>query len=372
MRGAAHEEYPLVREILARAFKTEDEAFLWDFLVQHDPSLRPEMVRVAVLDGRPVACTVLLPRQVRTRQGWAPGAIVTLVGCLPELQGKGYGGATVREAVAYMQEHGMAVGVLFGHPDYYPRFGFAPVLPWYETLLTAEAAGRTVGPGGKAARGDAPSVEGCALVSVEPADYTALTALYGEAHATNPCGVARTGDPWAWTLRHPDRNQLLTLPDRQGYAFVGDGKDGVLPVHEAAATDLPAARRLLAALGAEATDRGLAKLKLALPSDHLLVQLARFLGASHTIHAAGPGMAVITDWSPVLPPGYRVSAEGLYGDGALVVRADRASLTQLALGYRSIDDLLLDEGVTVTGDAGRLRGDFPPLCPKWALEPFWY
>jgi len=27
-----------------------------------------------------------------------------------------------------MTAQGLALGILYGHPDYYPRFGFAPVL----------------------------------------------------------------------------------------------------------------------------------------------------------------------------------------------------------------------------------------------------
>ena len=88
-RGARRNEYPLIREILARAFKTEDEAELWDCLVTHDASLRPDGVRLTVVDGRPVACSVVLPRQIQTRWGWAAGAIVTLVACHPDHQNQG-------------------------------------------------------------------------------------------------------------------------------------------------------------------------------------------------------------------------------------------------------------------------------------------
>lgn len=69
VRPAQFSEYPALRDIMARAFKSEDEPRLWDHLVSNDPNLKPEGVRVAVADGRPVACTVVLPRQIRVRQG---------------------------------------------------------------------------------------------------------------------------------------------------------------------------------------------------------------------------------------------------------------------------------------------------------------
>jgi hypothetical protein len=76
--GAARsDEYPRVRDILARAFSTPDEADLWDYLVDHDPDLTPECVRVARLEGRIIACTVVLPRSIRSRIGLVHGAIVT-------------------------------------------------------------------------------------------------------------------------------------------------------------------------------------------------------------------------------------------------------------------------------------------------------
>ena len=130
-RGATTADYPAIRTILAGAFPTDDEARLWDYLVENDFNLRPEEVRLVVADDRPAACTVVLPREIRGRAGWVPGAILTLVACLPELQNHGYGGLAVRDALDYMERQGMAIGLLYGHPGYYPRFGFVPVLPAY-------------------------------------------------------------------------------------------------------------------------------------------------------------------------------------------------------------------------------------------------
>jgi hypothetical protein len=62
--------------------------------------------------------------------------------CCPEGCGCRYGGATVRDALAYMAAQGLAVGLLYGHPEYYPRLGFAPVLPAQLTTLAVGAIPR--------------------------------------------------------------------------------------------------------------------------------------------------------------------------------------------------------------------------------------
>jgi putative acetyltransferase len=44
----------------------------------------------------------------------------------PEWQGKGIGSALVRRGLEDCREFGYRGVVVLGHPDFYPRFGFAP------------------------------------------------------------------------------------------------------------------------------------------------------------------------------------------------------------------------------------------------------
>jgi putative acetyltransferase len=48
---------------------------------------------------------------------------------MPGHQGRGIGGALIREALRLADEAGEAVVLLLGHPGYYPRFGFEPATP---------------------------------------------------------------------------------------------------------------------------------------------------------------------------------------------------------------------------------------------------
>lgn len=359
VRGAEASEYPMVREIIARAMGP-DEVHLWDYLVAHDASLRPEGVRVALADGRPVACTVALPRQVRARRDWVSGAIVTLVACDPAFQGRGYGGRTVRDALAYLQQRQMALGILYGHATYYPRFGFAPVLPDYHTTVDCARC---------------PDQQE-ALRPVVDADVPALAALYAEQLASYPCAVARDAAPWQWQVRDAERHMVLTLPAREGYAFVTPEREqDVLLVREAAAADRAAAWRLIGGLAWEARRRSLARVRLCMPPDHALVRLALMLEATYAYRPAAHGMAAITRWEALLPAGYEASGEGLLWQSRLALRASSSALTQLALGYRGIEDLLLVPECELLGsaeDLESLRRDFAPCNPKWSLAPYWY
>lgn len=358
VRAATVEDYPRIRELMALAFPTEDEALLWDHLVANDAALKPEGVRLALAGGRPVACTVVLPRMVRARRGFVPGAIVTLVACDPAFQNQGYGGMAVRDALAYMKEQGLALGVLFGHPGYYPRFGFVPVLGHPSTTVTVERV-----------TGEAE------LRAATEADLSVLAGLFEQNLAVYPGVVGRPAEPWLWRPRHPEKASLLALPGGEGYALVSapDSRD-FLFVHEGAADDVEDARRLLAGLAAEARRRGRAKVRLGLAPDQLLARLALSVGAEQAYRPAGPGMAVVTNWEELLPAGYRVTGQGLAYEGRLLLEGDRTALTRLALGYRSVDDLLLGPGCRAAeGQAvPMLRRDFPATFPTWFLAPFWH
>jgi hypothetical protein len=61
-------------------------------------------------------------------------------------------------------------------------------------------------------------------------------------------------------------------------------------------------------------------------------------------------------------------------NGQPLLRGTHAAIVQLALGYRTADDLLLlpDCGLVDTAGAlDMLRRDFPLRSPRWHLAPYW-
>lgn len=375
VRGARPEELPALRQLMLDAFQG-DEHLLWDYLCENDPGMTPEAIRVALSpQGEPVACTVALPRRIMGPHGPVDGAILTLVACRPDLQGQGYGGATVRDALRHVASRGQAFAMLVGHPDYYPRFGFVPVLPESRTLLPAT---------------EKLAEEGAALRPAATADLPTLAGLYDRHLARYTCAVARGAAPWHWQVRNSKAYDLVMLTEGgPGYALVTENRQqDLLFVSEAAADEPLAARRLLAALAREARRRELKEVRLAMPPDHLVSRVAVLaLGAEQLHRPTRYGMVAVTDWQRLLPPGFTVEPDGLRREGRLVLRAPEADLVRLAFGARSVDDLLLAGAARAPGpedrpaDEVRLLGEppdleairqaFPPRYTRWSLAPFW-
>ena len=302
-RGARPNELDAVRDVLARAFAGPGEALLWDHLIANDPAFQPERVFVAVLDDRPVACTVLLPREINMPRGAVQGAIITLVGCLPEHQRKGFGGATVRAALKYMFQNDLDIGVLYGHSTYYPRFGFALVMP---RTSVSVAAGDCIGAYPSTAR----------ETTLRPAtnqDHAWMTDLANR-QLSYPCSVRRTTDHWSWQPRDESRLRVMALADCTGYACIGtvsspgaaNQQEQTLVVHEAAC-EPGAHQELLSGLAQTAKLEGAPTIRMVLPPDHVLSRLACIRGAEIVRRPAGGGMAAVTRWSGVLPADYSVA-----------------------------------------------------------------
>lgn len=388
VRGATRSEYPAIADVILRAFK-EDEHNLWQYLVDNDPSLEPEGVRVSVVDGKIVACTVVLPRTIMTRAGWKPSALVTLVACDPDWQGRGHGGATIRSALDYCGAKGLALGLLYGHPGYYPRFGYVPVLPWLWTELDpAKVAASQIA---TAAATAAPVRLELQQGLEDPADLAEVNKLFEQSLATYPMAVRRGDDAWVWRDRNSAGKSMLLLRGANGRAvayartYTDTRYPGVLIAPEAAVRDAGDAVGLVAALVQRAAEKGFERLRLVLPPQEELTRAALLLGAEQNYRPPTSGMAAVTNWDMVLPERYAAAAaEGqvsgdtetwlLSYDGRPVLTAPRRQLSQMALGYLGADDVALVPGAELVGgtaDWDRLRADMPALYPRWTLAPCW-
>jgi len=105
-RGPRCDEHLLVRRL------RESDAFV------------PELDVVAEVDGTLVGNILFSRAQVVGEGGTWDVLTFGPLSVLPERQGSGVGGALMRHTLAEAARLGHRAVVVFGHPDYYPRFGF--------------------------------------------------------------------------------------------------------------------------------------------------------------------------------------------------------------------------------------------------------
>ncbi len=349
--AARRDEYSAIRDIFAAAFPSQDEALLWDYLLEHDSTLSPSCVRVARENGTPVACTVVLLRTLQGTRGHVRGAIVTLVACDPDRQGRGYGSAAVQDAHAFMVESGCVLGILYGHPTFYPRFGYVPVFAGARTDLEIPPHALDSPPPLGSPRAD---------------DLPALLTLFDAQLMVYPGAVERSAAPWIW---HPRMASIVSLPNNRGYAVLQADRAARTLIVREACTSRGNETELLRSLLEASRRENLSTLSLRTPPDLAVTRQARALGAETLVTPAGAGMAIVLDARALLPDGYRVDSTTVTYRDRPVLQAPRQVILQLLLGAA-------DPGgpdITVAPEfREQVLRDFPERFPHWSLEPFWH
>jgi predicted N-acetyltransferase YhbS len=108
----------------------------------NDPYFHPDRVRVGLLNGDVVSCTVILHRGVYVGNQVVTVAGVTAVATQPAYQGRGFGGRVVQDAVRLIRQQGYDMAMLTTRlPRFFARFGFreVPKVNGYECAASALA-----------------------------------------------------------------------------------------------------------------------------------------------------------------------------------------------------------------------------------------
>jgi predicted N-acetyltransferase YhbS len=108
---------------------------LFSYLFKQAPA-NLEQVYLAEEKGFLVAAVGLIPQQLYFGGIEIPVWAISPVVTHPRYRGQGVAGKCLRETMEDLQKSGIPVVFLWGLPDYYPRFGFVPLLPRYKTKLT--------------------------------------------------------------------------------------------------------------------------------------------------------------------------------------------------------------------------------------------
>lgn len=122
VRGEVDADRAAVHALNVAAFEAEAEADLVDRLRK---AAHPSVSLVAVLEGEVVGHILFTPVSLDGHPqvklfGLAPMAVA------PRQQRKGIGSALVQAGLEACGKAGFEAGVVLGHPEYYPRFGFRP------------------------------------------------------------------------------------------------------------------------------------------------------------------------------------------------------------------------------------------------------
>ena len=103
------------------AFGQDAEAELVRNLLA-DPTARPLVSLMAFDDDRPVGHVLF----TAARSGDAEAALLAPLAVVPGRQNQGIGGKLIVEGLKLLKDTGVRLVFVLGHPDYYPRYGFAP------------------------------------------------------------------------------------------------------------------------------------------------------------------------------------------------------------------------------------------------------
>ena len=116
-----------------------DEHYLVHLLRQSEAFV-PELNCVAEVDGR-LAGHIIYARSTLEPLRGEPLSVLTFgpLSVAPDMQGRGIGGALVRHTVAEAARLGWPSILIYGHPSYYPRFGFEPARNFGITSPEGEA-----------------------------------------------------------------------------------------------------------------------------------------------------------------------------------------------------------------------------------------
>ena len=334
-------------------------------------------MRDLLVDGLPVSHVV-----VHDRAMWMQGVQVRMgglggVNTEGEHRMKGYSRRLLDDTVRYMTDLGQDVAILFGIPDFYNKFGFAPCL----VDSTVRVATRD------AERAAATCLLGRAR-PIRPDDHPFILDLYGRANRRRSGPIVREAQHFQgfhWGTRNLGSAAAFVLEgsrdEQLAYVAYLDRPTKVRVV-EAEAVSREAFPGVLRELSRMAIERRCAQIDLQMPPDHPFAGFLRRCGCHVELNypRMGGGMmrmlnqdSLLAKLAPALTSrlaesrfqGAHVSLQietdlrssrlclGPEGghDLPVTVSLCQSALMQLMMGYRDAADVLSDHHAQTAGEA---------------------
>lgn len=121
-------DYQQVEQLIEAAFRTAEHSDHREHLLvarlRKTTSFVPDLSIVAESNGQLLGHVLLTKIQISNASENFDSLALAPVSVLPDFQGKGLGGALIREAHQVATQLGFGSVILLGHADYYPRFGY--------------------------------------------------------------------------------------------------------------------------------------------------------------------------------------------------------------------------------------------------------
>lgn len=319
-----------------------------------------------LVDGEPVSG--LTVHDLRMRIGQVPvrcggiGAVSTK----REHRLRGYASRVLHGAVETMKAEGYHISALFGIPDFYHRFGFAPVMPECEASVATRDAER--------------AQAHFAVRALSADDVPAILRLSEAQQARRTGSIVRDIEHWHWFRFGPrwgDRVGGLAAVDGEG-TVVGYVAHDLDPTRcsagEIGYVDSTVYSTLLAGLARVAVERRVERITLHVPPDEPFLEYCRRYGCKIEINypRCGGAMARIINQTALLERLWPLFAARLRSwQGTVVFDTDlgqdrlsfgksgptvrlalpQSVLVQLLFGWRSVGDALSEPGVHAEPEA---------------------
>jgi predicted acetyltransferase len=358
-------------------------------------------IRLNLPDAEDISRLWLFHYDMRLRSATVTMGGIGGVGTNEEHRKRGYAARLMSDSVAYMAEHDLDIGMLFGIQNFYERWGYITAMATHE--MSVDAA-------------NLPTNGAVAEVVEYRAEShrDAVLSMYASANTARTCAVVR--GPHYWTefekgtdWSDPADGKVFVGPDGAPAAYVNMAGDPERTcVSESAFADPAFAPVVASYLARRAANASHDKVTLLSPPDAPLAMYLLRFGCVHRQSTArsGGGMLRIIDLPSLIGKltgyiGDRATTGRLRGwEGSIALRTDIGSVTlrvrdgvatseegstgdlvaempqdrllQLLVGYCDADTIALDDDVTMSDAAVEvLAAMFPPDTPyMWWSDRF--
>lgn len=148
-RQATEDDFPQILELIEIGFTQRrsgidlqfghEHYILFSYLYQKTTN-SPSQISVAEFEGKIVAAVGIIPQRLSFKGEYIEVGAVSPVVSHPDYQGRHFAAECLKCAEHHWKQQGISMFFLWGVPQYYPKYGYIPLLARYKTKLAAERA----------------------------------------------------------------------------------------------------------------------------------------------------------------------------------------------------------------------------------------